>query len=200
MVTRQELSYLAVIAFSVTIICLPLILFGPQAGHSLYHNISWAAGFAEQLLAGDLYPRWLMNMNEGAGSPVFFFYAPIPFYFTSLGFLLCGECSTTIQLGIGPKLSDFSAQADGGRFFGEAKRPAGGWIAPTAHFWGKPGDPAAEIPKIRLGSGALRRVCAHLSFFPFLAGTGRRSRPEFLGGRVIAGLRAAGRGCASKAP
>ena len=99
-----------------------------------------------------------------------------------------------------PKLSDFSAQADGGRFFGEAKRPAGGWIAPTAHFWGKPGDPAAEIPKIRLGSGALRRVCAHLSFFPFLAGTGRRSRPEFLGGRVIAGLRAAGRGCGSKAP
>lgn len=101
MVTRQKLSYLSVIAFSVTIMCLPLLLFGPQAGHSLYHNISWAAGFAEQLLAGDLYPRWLMNMNEGAGSPVFFFYAPIPFYFTSLGFLLCGECSTTIQLGIG---------------------------------------------------------------------------------------------------
>ena len=46
-----------------------------------------------------------------------------------------------------PKLSDFSAQADGGGFFGEAKRPAGGWIAPTAHFWGKPGPNFAKISR-----------------------------------------------------
>ncbi len=33
---------------------------------------------------GDLYPRWLMEMNGGLGSPVFFFYPPAPYFLTSV--------------------------------------------------------------------------------------------------------------------
>jgi hypothetical protein len=44
----------------------------------------WHTNFSTQLLAGDLYPRWLLDMNGGLGSPVFFFYAPLPYYITAL--------------------------------------------------------------------------------------------------------------------
>ena len=32
---------------------------------------------------GELYPRWLYAMNDGFGSPAFFYYAPLPYYFTT---------------------------------------------------------------------------------------------------------------------
>ena len=40
-------------------------------------------------------------MNDGAGSPTFFFYAPVPFYLSSLGFWICQTCETTTELGVG---------------------------------------------------------------------------------------------------
>jgi hypothetical protein len=88
----------------VAMVCAPLIAYGPQTGHSLDFNLSWASAFSSQLLSGDLYPRWLMNLNEGAGSPVFFFYAPVPFYIATTGFLVCGDCTPATQLGIGEAL------------------------------------------------------------------------------------------------
>lgn len=47
-------------------------------------HLLWSTNFTEQLWAGDGYPRWLDKMNGGLGSPVFFFYAPLPYYFTAL--------------------------------------------------------------------------------------------------------------------
>lgn len=101
MIDRQDTRYLAAIAGIVTLVCAPLFLFGPQSGHSLPFNMTWTVGFAEQLLAGDLYPRWLPGLNEGAGSPAFFYYAPVPFYMTSLGVIACGGCGPTVQIGLG---------------------------------------------------------------------------------------------------
>lgn len=37
-----------------------------------------------QLWAGDLYPRWLQNLDGGLGGPTFVFYPPVPFFITSL--------------------------------------------------------------------------------------------------------------------
>jgi hypothetical protein len=48
----------------------------------VYSN--WHRCFSEQLIAGEWYPRWLMDMNGGRGSPVFFFYPPLPFYVSAL--------------------------------------------------------------------------------------------------------------------
>ncbi|HEV2880257.1 MAG TPA: 6-pyruvoyl-tetrahydropterin synthase-related protein [Pyrinomonadaceae bacterium] len=62
----------------------PLLLYGaPTGGDAIFHTM-WHANFSAQLLAGDLYPRWLPDMNGGLGSPVFFFYAPLPYYITAL--------------------------------------------------------------------------------------------------------------------
>ncbi len=40
-------------------------------------------------------------MNEGAGSPAFFFYAPVPFYIVSFGAAFCASCAITIKLAVG---------------------------------------------------------------------------------------------------
>ncbi|MEP5569038.1 MAG: hypothetical protein ABJN62_14460 [Halioglobus sp.] len=88
----------------VTAICAPLMVYGPQVGHSVYFNISWGGIFSEQLFAGEFYPRWLMGLNIGAGSPVFFFYGPAPFYFSAFGTALCEGCTPSVQLGIGQYL------------------------------------------------------------------------------------------------
>jgi hypothetical protein len=50
-------------------------------GDAVFHSM-WYTNFARQFFAGDLYPRWLLDMNGGLGSPVFFFYAPLPYYVT----------------------------------------------------------------------------------------------------------------------
>ncbi|HYL19254.1 MAG TPA: hypothetical protein VEV20_11255, partial [Burkholderiales bacterium] len=47
-------------------------------------HLVWGRYFAEQLWSGDLYPRWLMDMNSGLGSPTFYFYGPVAFYVSSL--------------------------------------------------------------------------------------------------------------------
>jgi hypothetical protein len=61
---------------------LPVALWGSNNGDTV-HNV-WARYFAAQFWSGELYPRWLMDMNSGLGSPTFFFYAPIPYFVTSL--------------------------------------------------------------------------------------------------------------------
>lgn len=40
--------------------------------------------FSAQFWSGDAYPRWLININNGYGSPVFLFYPPVSFYIISL--------------------------------------------------------------------------------------------------------------------
>ena len=86
---------------AVTLLCWPLIAHGPQTGDSLYLNLPWFNFFAEEVLAGTLYPRWLMGMSAGAGSPVFFFYGATPFYFTTLAAAIFTDAPAAVQLGIG---------------------------------------------------------------------------------------------------
>lgn len=77
------LSAMILFLFSV-IACAPILWYGASSGDSLVTNLIWLNNFSEQLSQGDLYPRWLMNMNRGAGSPTFYFYAPVSYYIASL--------------------------------------------------------------------------------------------------------------------
>ena len=82
---------------------------------SLNHLIM-SRHFADQLWAGDLYPRWLSGMNAGLGSPVFQFYGPVPYYFTALFRPLLGhDPEGWHQLGLAASLaviaSGFTAYA-----------------------------------------------------------------------------------------
>jgi hypothetical protein len=78
------------------------LFFGFPAGHSVNFNIFWQQYFTEQLLTGEIYPRWLFNYLDGFGAPVFYFYAPLPFYLFSLIEVIFGhdgEGFTTLTIG-----------------------------------------------------------------------------------------------------
>jgi hypothetical protein len=100
MARKNMFYYPLVMVAVVTAACIPLVLIGVQSGHSFGLNVSWAAGFMGQFLGGELYPRWLIDLNEGAGSPVFFFYGPLPFYLMASTALLCPGCGVNVVLGI----------------------------------------------------------------------------------------------------
>jgi len=67
------------------ILTLPAIVYGlPDITSDSASHALWYTHFSEQLWRGELYPRWLLSMNEGLGSPVFFYYPPLAYYLTSI--------------------------------------------------------------------------------------------------------------------
>jgi hypothetical protein len=92
-----------VIAISGLIFTLPVIIYGIPffSDDGVSHHAVWYTHFSAQLWGGDLYPRWLMGMNEGLGSPVFYYYPPVPFFVTSiLKPFFSGDLHGWHQLGI----------------------------------------------------------------------------------------------------
>ncbi|HEY9403318.1 MAG TPA: 6-pyruvoyl-tetrahydropterin synthase-related protein, partial [Pyrinomonadaceae bacterium] len=81
---KRKLLAPLIVCASGLLLTAPLLLYGaPAVGDMIFHAM-WQTNFSSQLSAGDLYPRWLLDMNGGLGSPVFFFYAPLPYYITAL--------------------------------------------------------------------------------------------------------------------
>ena len=64
--------------------------------------------FSEQLWSGDLYPRWLIGMNSGLGSPHFFFYAPLGYYIAA-AFHWLSASTGLAQLGAAAVLLGFGS-------------------------------------------------------------------------------------------
>ncbi|MDQ2975449.1 MAG: hypothetical protein M3R69_08575 [Acidobacteriota bacterium] len=85
-VVQSKLFPILVIVAAGLIFTLPAIIYGIPflSDDGVSHHALWYTHFSTQLWAGDLYPRWLMGMNEGLGSPVFYYYPPVPFFLTSL--------------------------------------------------------------------------------------------------------------------
>src|SRR5208282_6314337 len=63
----------------------PVLVYGfwPFSGDAQLH-INWYTHFSRQFWAAEVYPRWLTGMNHNLGSPVFFYYPPLPYFMTSL--------------------------------------------------------------------------------------------------------------------
>src|SRR5438552_6019800 len=83
---QSKLFPIVVISAAGLVFTLPAVIAGIPffSDDGVSHHALWYVQFSTQLWAGDLYPRWLMGMNEGLGSPVFYYYPPVPFYLTSL--------------------------------------------------------------------------------------------------------------------
>ncbi len=80
------------------VIIYPHIELGFPRGHNFWNNYFWYESFKDQIFAGELYPRWLLNQNAGLGGPVFYFYAPLPFYlFTCITWIL-GESVSSLTI------------------------------------------------------------------------------------------------------
>lgn len=89
-------------AVLVTLCTLPFILGSARGIDFQLAHQRWFANFYSQLSAGEIYPRWLLSINGGLGSPALFIYAPLPFYIASL----CGWI-----MGTGPGGSSLDAAA-----------------------------------------------------------------------------------------
>jgi len=81
----HRVRHLAGLAVWTMVLSWPVLLHRyPRAGHDSSEHLRWLTQFSRQFLAGDLYPRWLVDLNFGLGSPAFFFYPPLPYWITSL--------------------------------------------------------------------------------------------------------------------
>jgi hypothetical protein len=85
-VVQSKLFPILVIAAAGLVFTIPAIIYGIPffSDDGVSHHALWYIQFSTQLWAGDFYPRWLMGMNAGLGSPVFYYYPPAPFFLTSL--------------------------------------------------------------------------------------------------------------------
>jgi len=74
-----------VLVVAALLLSLPMLIRGPMpAAHDTDEHHHFTAHFAEQFWAGEAYPRWLLNMNHGLGSPTFFVFPPLPSYVFAL--------------------------------------------------------------------------------------------------------------------
>lgn len=53
-------------------------------GHDTWSHLSWNLGFSSVLQEGIPYPRWLPDVNQGEGGPLFFYYGPLFSYAVAL--------------------------------------------------------------------------------------------------------------------
>jgi len=85
-VVQSKLFPIVFISAAGLIFTIPTLIYGIPffSDDGVSHHALWYIHFATQLWDGNLYPRWLMGMNEGLGSPVFYYYPPVPFFLTSL--------------------------------------------------------------------------------------------------------------------
>lgn len=86
------LASVAILTVFCQISLLPLLISGVPVNDNFLFNASWMTEFSSQFRGGDLYPRWLANYSNDLGAPVFYFYAPAPFFLESFFGLICPAC------------------------------------------------------------------------------------------------------------
>ena len=83
-ILQTYLAWSVVLAVGV-LLATPAIFQGlPTTSYDGWIHSQWASAFGKQFWGGELYPRWLTDLNGGLGSPAFFYYPPLPFWTTSL--------------------------------------------------------------------------------------------------------------------
>ena len=124
---HPDLVFLLLILAEATLISAPTFFYGAPFGQDTIYHESWLRNFNMELLAGQSYPRWLHDLNGGAGSPGFFFYGPLPFCLAALfDSLLCPACESSVQLAVGTWIL---LLASGMAFYALAREYARPWVA-----------------------------------------------------------------------
>lgn len=79
------LANLLIVGLAAIVLGLPMLIYGPMIrGHDTMEHLNFSRHFADQFWGGEWYPRWLLDMNHGLGSPSFFVYPPLPSYVVTL--------------------------------------------------------------------------------------------------------------------
>lgn len=76
-----QASYGAFILATTAVVLISFhVVYGYPVGDSTRFNVPWATAFSAQFWSGDWFPRWLIDYPLHVGSPVFYFYGPLPFF------------------------------------------------------------------------------------------------------------------------
>jgi hypothetical protein len=76
-----DLPALGIVLLGAIILALPLFIYGPHPkAHDVYEHLNYNHFFSQQFWAGELYPRWLLDMNHGLGSPSLFVFPCLQAY------------------------------------------------------------------------------------------------------------------------
>lgn len=79
--SRFNLAPILTIVGAAIVLALPMLMYGPLVdGHDTHEHLNYIRHFSAQFWRGDWYPRWLMGMNAGLGSPTYFVFPPLPAY------------------------------------------------------------------------------------------------------------------------
>jgi len=74
-----------VLTAAAVVLGLPMLIYGPMVnGHDTYQHLNYSQHFATQFWEGEWYPRWLLGINHGLGSPSLYIYPPFASYVTAL--------------------------------------------------------------------------------------------------------------------
>jgi hypothetical protein len=72
---------ISVVVVVSVVLGLPMLLHGPLVdGHDSSEHLNYMKHFSDQFWQGNLYPRWLIDMNKGLGSASYFVYPPLSDY------------------------------------------------------------------------------------------------------------------------
>jgi uncharacterized membrane protein len=83
--TLERFADFALVGTVAILLALPVLVSGPLVqGHDTYEHVAFAKYFTEQFWAGDWYPRWLIGINHGLGSPSFFVFPPLPAFVVAI--------------------------------------------------------------------------------------------------------------------
>lgn len=95
---HSDLSICLLLAAVAALICLPTLVHVFPNGDDVAQHYWWTTEFAKELRDGEFYPQWLSGAYEGQGSPVMFYYPPLPLYFSALFNLLGRDPLSAIAL------------------------------------------------------------------------------------------------------
>lgn len=72
--------------FLVALIChIPILLHGiPVDADDAGIHLRWQTHYANEIVTGNFFPRWMHQLNEGYGSPAFFLYPPLSHFLSAL--------------------------------------------------------------------------------------------------------------------
>ena len=76
-----DLPALGIVFLGAVLLALPLLIYGPYPkAHDVFEHLNYTYFFSRQFWAGDLYPRWLIDLNHGLGSPSMFVFPCLEAY------------------------------------------------------------------------------------------------------------------------
>lgn len=98
---NNDTSNLILLSLLAITVCIPGLMWGFPHSHDILNALIGFKQFSEQIWNGEFYPRWLNNLYNGYGAPMFYYYTPLPFYIaTFVDFFSFNTISDRMVLGL----------------------------------------------------------------------------------------------------